>query len=83
MKQDRISIRLTAELRRKLDVAAKRNGRRPSDVVREALERELASVEPAVTAYDLALKCGLIGAVKGASPDLSTNQEHFKGFGRS
>ena len=35
------------------------------------------------TVYELARSAGLIGVVKGARKDLSTNPEHFRGFGGS
>ena len=31
--------------------------------------------------YDLAARLGLIGMVKNAPPDLSTNRQHMEGFG--
>jgi len=42
-----------------------RTGKRESSLVRKALERQLSRSEAGETAYDLALKAGLIGAVKG------------------
>jgi hypothetical protein len=52
-------------------------------LVRAAVERQLALEDKALTAYDRAKKAGLIGAVRGASRDLSTNPAHFDGFGGS
>jgi predicted DNA-binding protein len=83
MKEYRISVRLNSALRRKLEAAALRTGKRESSLVREALERQLSRSDPAETAYDLALKAGLIGALKGGNRDLSTNPRHFDGFGES
>jgi hypothetical protein len=54
-------------------------GAHESDVVREALEKYLAPEGP--TAYDLALKSGLIGCARGVPKDLSTDKKYFKGFG--
>ena len=34
------------------------------------------------TCLDLARELGLIGIVKNAPPDLSTNKAHFEGFGQ-
>lgn len=82
MKDVRISVRFPAELRRKLREAARHAGVRESDLVRGAVELQLASDDQA-TAYDHAKKAGLIGAIRGASPDLSTNKDHFEGFGGS
>jgi predicted DNA-binding protein len=83
MKNDRITVRLPAELRRRLKAAARRNGTRESDIVRGAVERQFAAEEEVTTAYEHAKKAGLIGAVRGASRDLSTNAKHFDGFGDS
>jgi predicted DNA-binding protein len=82
-KELRISIRLTADLRRRIDAAAAKSGKRESVIVREALERQLAPARPAQSAYDLAVKAGIIGIAHGNSSDLSTNPRHFEGFGES
>jgi predicted DNA-binding protein len=73
MKDHRITVRFSPELRRRLKAAARRGGARESDLVRDAVERQLAAEERSPTAYELAKKAGLIGAVKGTIRDLSTN----------
>ena len=83
MKDFRITVRFPAELRGRLKAAARRSGTRESDLVRRAVERQLAIEEKPVTAYDLAVKAGIIGAGRGAAGDLSTNPRHFEGFGES
>jgi predicted DNA-binding protein len=83
MKDHRITVRFSAELRRRLKTAAHRSGIRESDLVRGAVERHIAAEEGGVTTYELAKKAGLIGAVRGTSRDLSTNRQHFDGFGES
>jgi predicted DNA-binding protein len=83
MKSHRITVRLPAELHRRLKSAARRSGTRESGLVRAAVERQLAAEDDALTAYQHAERAGLIGAVKGASRDLSTNPRHFEGFGGS
>jgi predicted DNA-binding protein len=83
MKDQRITVRFSPEMRRQLQAAARRAGRRESDLVRDAVERQLAAEENPVTAYDLAKRAGLIGAAKGKVRDLSTNQKYFDGFGGS
>jgi predicted DNA-binding protein len=83
MQDYRITVRFPAELRQRLKAAADRAGTRESDLVRAAVERQLALEDKALTAYDRAKKAGLIGAVRGASRDLSTNPAHFDGFGGS
>ncbi len=83
MKDYRITVRLPAELRRRIKDAAYRSGTRESDIVRGAIEQQFAAEDKGVTAYEHAKKSGLIGAVRGASRDLSTNPRHFDGFGDS
>ena len=83
MKNDRITVRFSAELRRRLKEAARRNGTRESDIVRRAVDQHFAAEDEEVTAYEHAQKAGLIGAIRGASRDLSTNPKHFNGFGDS
>lgn len=82
MKDCRITVRLPVELRRRLKEAARDTQTRESDVIRGALERELSGQEP-TTAFDRAKKAGLIGIVRNAARDLSTNPKHLRGFGRS
>ena len=52
-------------------------------MVREALEQQLDPLQPMQNAYDLAVKAGIIGCVRGAKRDLSTNPRHLDGFGES
>ena len=52
-------------------------------MVRIAVERQLDAGENSLTAYELAKNAGLIGVVKGAIRDLSTNPKYFDGFGGS
>ena len=82
-KDVRITVRFPRELRRRLKAAAHRSGTKESDLVRAAVERQLAAEEDVLTAYERAKKARLIGAVRGASRDLSTNPKHFAGFGES
>jgi predicted DNA-binding antitoxin AbrB/MazE fold protein len=35
------------------------------------------------TFFDILNRAGLVGSVKGASPDLSSNPQHLEGFGGS
>ena len=83
MKDHRITVRFSPELRRRLKASARRAGTRESDLVRGAVELQLAAEEGSLTAYELAKKAGLIGAVKGTARDLSTNPQYFDGFGDS
>jgi hypothetical protein len=70
-------------VRKKLKGSARHTGSRGSDLIRLAVERQLETQEPAVTAYDIALKNGVIDVVGNAPEDLSTNKAHFDGFGLS
>jgi predicted DNA-binding protein len=83
MEDHRITVRFPAEMRRRLQAAARRRGTRESDLVRGAVERQLAAEEDTLTAYEHAKTAGLIGAVRGAARDLSTNPKHLEGFGAS
>jgi predicted DNA-binding protein len=83
MRDHRITVRVSAETRRKLKAATRRHGRRESDLVRDAVELRLAAEEGSLTAYEHAKKAGLIGVVEGIVRDLSTNRKHFDGFGGS
>jgi predicted DNA-binding protein len=83
MKDQRVTVRFPIELRRRLKAAAERSGSRESDLIRAAVERQLAVDEQALTAYEHAKRAGLIGAVRSAKADLSTNPRYFEGFGRS
>jgi predicted DNA-binding protein len=83
MKDQRITVRFSPDMRRRLQAAARRVGKRESDLVREAVDLRLSAVESTLTAYDHAKKAGLIGAVKAKVRDLSTNPRHLTGFGGS
>lgn len=82
MGSNRISVRVNPKLRRRLEREAAANRKRPSDVVRDALEIYLDQRIQPESCYDLALRTGFVGAAKNATPDLSTNAKHFEGFGR-
>jgi Arc/MetJ-type ribon-helix-helix transcriptional regulator len=83
MKDQRITVRFSPETRRRLKAAARRGGKRESDLVRSAVELHLAAEAGSLTAYEHAKKAGLIGAAQGTIRDLSTNPKHFDGFGGS
>lgn len=71
---------------------AEQPGRSIKELVAEALARlreeqssqlnPAASPENEETAYDAAERLGLIGCVKDAPSDLSTNPKHLEGFGQ-
>ncbi len=83
MPSNRISIRIGEELRANLAAEAVASGKRESELVREALVQYLASRDQGESAYDVAKRLKFLGCVKDAPPDLSTNPDHFEGFGRS
>ena len=58
MKDGRITVRFSAELRRRLKDAAQRNGMRESEIVRKAVERQFAAEDGEMTAYERAEKAG-------------------------
>ena len=82
MSGTRISVRLDRKLRASIKKQAKATGKREAELIREALEKEFASPEPQKSWYDMARELGLVGIVKKAPPDLSTNKKHMEGFGR-
>jgi len=57
-------------------------GQSESEVVREALETYLASTTGERSAYELAEQAGLIGSVRRAPRNLSTNRRYFEGLGK-
>jgi len=81
MKTQRITVRLPASLRKRVRDAARRKGVGESDVIRGAIEQQFEAEDQAISAFEHAMKAGLVGAVQGLSPDLSTNPRHMEGFG--
>ena len=78
----RISVRLDAEIERRLREAARAAGKNESEVVREALTAYLAGHQRRENALEVARRAGIIGCAKGLPSDLSTNPDYFEGFGR-
>jgi predicted DNA-binding protein len=83
MSSQRITIRISESLVRRLKKQAEMKGRSESVLVREALESYLKESAAPVSAYDLAKATGVIGFVRGAPKDLSVNRKYFEGFGES
>jgi predicted DNA-binding protein len=79
----RITIRVPETLETKLKGRARVQGRPESQLVREALETYLGQGTEPRPAYELAEEAGLIGCVRRAPKDLSTNPKHFEGFRKS
>jgi len=83
MASQRITVRVPAALGARLKSRSRLIGESPSEIVRAALESYLNNGAGGRSAYDVAEAAGIIGCVKGAPKDLSTNPRHFEGFGRS
>lgn len=77
----RITIRVPETLGSRLRDRYRANGQTPSEVVRAALETYLEEASGQRSAYELAKEAGLIGCVRRAPKDLSTNRRHMEGFG--
>jgi len=83
MSSQRITIRISESLVKRLKQQAGVKRRSESALVREALESYLGEPPAPRSAYDLAKEAGVIGCVRGGPSDLSTNRKHFEGFGKS
>ena len=82
MASQRITVRVPKNLGTLLRNRSRTQGQTPSDLVRVALEQYLGRGGTPGSAYELAENAGLIGCVRRAPKDLSTNQRHFEGFGK-
>jgi predicted DNA-binding protein len=72
--ESQITLRLPADLAERLDRAAKRQRRKRSDVVRQALEQFL-DVEPAVRPIERVRD--LLGSVESGIPDLGQRHREY------
>lgn len=77
-----LSVKVPEALDRKITAALKRRGMQKSEVVREALERFLDEDHEARRGSFLDLAGDLVGCVKDAPVDLSSNPKHMDGYGR-
>ena len=82
MASDRITIRLSRELQRELKAIKKATGKSESELVRSAIEELCRQHRNEPTCYDIAVRMGIVGAIKGGPKDLSTNPKYMDGFGR-
>ena len=82
-KDKRISVRFPAALQARLARRARLAGKTESEIVRESVEAHLEEAPKQESALDLARKLGLVGCVKDAPADLSTNPKYMEGFGKS
>jgi hypothetical protein len=83
MVSNRITVRVSKKLESLLRDRSRAKGQTPSDLVRVALETYLARGGKTHSAYELAEEAGLIGCVRRAPKDVSTNRDQFEGFGKS
>ncbi len=83
MASNRITIRIPETLGQRLRSHSRMQGKPESELVREALESYLGQTAEARPAYELAREAGLIGCVRRAPRDLSTNPRYFADFGKS
>jgi predicted DNA-binding protein len=71
MTSERLTIRVSKELRDRLKRRSRLRGQTPSELVRAALENYLESEPREQSAYELALSAGVVGCLRGAPKDLS------------
>ena len=83
MSSNRITIRIPEALTSRLRSRSQARGTTESELVREALEQYLQRASGNRSAYELAKEAGIIGSIKNAPSDLSTNRRYFKGFGKN
>ena len=83
-----MDIQLAPEQRKQLEALAREQGMSVEEALHKLLARALGSTTsngaPAAsdTCFDLANAAGVIGMVEDLPEDLSTNPDHFDGFGR-
>jgi len=77
-----LSLKVPEQLDRKLSAMVKRRGMRKSAVVREAIERYVDESREIRKGSFLDLAGDLVGCVKDAPADLSSNPKHLNGYGR-
>jgi hypothetical protein len=82
MSDGRITIRLDQQTERRLREEALATGKNESELVRELLAAHFTRSERRLTALEVARRAGVVGCADGLPPDLSTNKDHFEGFGR-
>jgi hypothetical protein len=75
-----VVVRLPKTLNARLKGLAKRRRSSKSAVIRDLLETHPSTAKRMPTLLELA--GDLIGSVKGAPADLSTNKKHLEGYGR-
>jgi predicted transcriptional regulator len=82
MASKRLSVRLSDVAQKQLVEIVKATGMTESEVVRKAIAEYWDKLDLGPSAYDVAMKAGLIGCVEGGPDDLSVNPIYMEGFGR-
>jgi hypothetical protein len=82
MTDSRISVRLDAATKRRLEQEIHATGTSESELVRAALAAYFQKHSPSPNCLELAEQEGLIGCAKRLPSDLSTNRKHREGFGK-
>ena len=77
-----LSVKVPEALDRKLAAAVRRRGARKSALVRKALERYLDDAQELRRGSFLDLAGDLVGCVKDAPADVSSNPRHRSDFGK-
>jgi hypothetical protein len=81
-------VPITAALKRRLAIHARRTGRKEAEIVRAAIaeylraRKQLPRLKPGESLYDSLMAAGIIGCGQGGPADLATNPKHMEGFGR-
>jgi hypothetical protein len=79
---ERINVRVDRRLKQELETEARERGVSPSEIVRTLLAEHLRGRPRRESCLEIARRIGIVGVYEGTPPDLSTNPEHFEGFGR-
>jgi hypothetical protein len=75
-----LTIKLTPELKQRLEHEAKQSGRTISAVIRDVVDRHLTSSGDGPSLFDRTRDlCGTGGS---GTPDLATSAEHLRGLGQ-
>jgi Arc/MetJ-type ribon-helix-helix transcriptional regulator len=78
----RISVRLDSDTQQRLEEEVQATGKNESEVVREALAAYFRKRPRPESCLELARLHRLIGCARRLPADLSTNRQHFEGFGQ-
>lgn len=81
MSDSRLTIRLSASVRKALRQRAKAIGKPESEVARAAIEKDVVKESRPRTLYEALMESGFIGCASGGPGDLSTNKKYMQGFG--